>query len=66
MIDLGTAHDELGNLLEVFRLALAIHTAAEAKMFDVLLAALRTALLSPSVAATTSTSMLTPASWLSR
>jgi hypothetical protein len=38
MTDPATPPKELGNLLEVFNLALAVHVAAEARMFDMLLA----------------------------
>jgi hypothetical protein len=36
MVDPATAPKELTNLLEVFRLALAVHTASEAKVLDLL------------------------------
>jgi hypothetical protein len=37
MVDPTCSPNELANLLEVFRLALAVHTAAETKVFDSLL-----------------------------
>jgi hypothetical protein len=37
MVDPRTSPKELGNLLEVLRLALAVHSAAEAKVLDTLL-----------------------------
>jgi hypothetical protein len=38
MVDLTTTSDELVRLLEVFRLALAVHLTAETKVFDLLVA----------------------------
>jgi hypothetical protein len=38
MVDPATPPDELNHLLEILRLALAVHTAAEAKVLDLLLA----------------------------
>jgi hypothetical protein len=37
MVDAATPPDELTSLLDVFRLALAVHTAAEARVFELLL-----------------------------
>lgn len=37
MLDPTTSPNELANLLDVFRLALAVHTAAEAKVFETML-----------------------------
>jgi hypothetical protein len=39
MVDAATPVDELAPLLDVFELALAVHVAAEAKVFDTLVAA---------------------------
>lgn len=41
MVDPATRPKELTNLLEVFRLALAVHTAAEAAVLDLLLSRMR-------------------------
>lgn len=41
MVDPATRPKELANLLEVFRLALAVHTAAEAAVLDLLLSRVR-------------------------